>query len=63
MFKGRNMTDGIQHIQPLDNFLKALEEHIAEPTHKRLIQAYTKGDPSASMEQELACILREIMKK
>lgn len=44
-------------------YLAQLQEALADPLHKRLVAAYSKGsDPVASMEAELGSMLSEIMK-
>ena len=42
-------------------FLKELEDHLENPLHKRLIQAYQGDEPVQAMESELAGMLREVL--
>jgi hypothetical protein len=43
-----------------EKYLDALVEQLQSPEHKRLVEAYRKGDSVKSMEDELAVILFEI---
>lgn len=44
-----------------ETFLRELIASLANPIHKRLINSYHPNRPVASMETELAAILKEIM--
>jgi hypothetical protein len=45
-----------------ENYLDALVEHLQSPDHKRIVEAYRKGDSVKSMEDEFAAILCVIAK-
>jgi hypothetical protein len=45
----------------LDQYLNGFLNSVSDPVHKRILQAYQKGDPVGSMEAELARILREVL--
>jgi len=45
-----------------EKYLDALIEQLQSPDHKRIVEAYRKGDSVKTMEDELAAILIEIEK-
>jgi len=49
-------------VSPSTEFLRGLREQVADPVHKRLLDAYAGPDPVASMEGELASVLLEVMR-
>jgi len=43
-----------------EKYLDELVEHLQSPDHKRIVEAYRRGDSVKSMEDEFAAILFEI---
>jgi len=45
-----------------ERYLREIVKHLTDPLHKRIVEAYGKGESVKSMEAELGLILTEILK-
>lgn len=50
--------------QPVaETYLQRFLDQLSDPIHRRLIRAYGGDDPVASMEAELAQVLKEVLNR